>query len=160
IPAALPLALSRPVLGAGTVTTPVFLETTLALAHPPLSAGVKRGYRAPYRTADRRGGISALVADLPAQPDHPRPAEHDRIAEGVRHLRQPALMLWGPRDPIFSDKYLDDLAERMPHADVHRFEGAGHLLAEDVDYASAVLAWMGDRQADRVPLVVESMGKP
>src|SRR5690606_27202823 len=84
----------------------------------------------------------------------------DRIAEGVRHLRQPALMLWGPRDPIFSDKYLDDLAERMPHADVHRFEGAGHLLAEDVDYASAALAWLGDRQEERAPLVLESMGKP
>src|SRR5690606_13002587 len=54
IPAALRLALSRPVLGAGTVTTPAFLETTLALAHPPLSPEVKRGYRAPYKTADRR----------------------------------------------------------------------------------------------------------
>ena len=48
-------------------------------------------------------------------------------------------MLWGPRDPIFCDRYLDDLVDRLPHADVHRFEGAGHLIAEDVDYAAAVL---------------------
>ena len=53
-------------------------------------------------------------------------------------------MLWGPEDPIFSDRYLDDLADRLPHADIHRFEGAGHLLAEDRPYADAVLAWLGD----------------
>ena len=40
-------------------------------------------------------------------------------------------MLWGPRDPIFSDRYLRDLMDRLPHAHVHRFEGAGHLVAED-----------------------------
>ncbi len=156
IPAPLRLALSQPVHRAGTVTTPAFLKATLALAHPPLTAGVKRGYRAPYRTADRRAGIGAFVADIPVSADHPSRAELDRIAEGVRSLRQPALMLWGPRDPIFSDKYLDDLAERMPQADVHRFEGAGHLLTEDVDYASAVLAWLGDQQADRSTLAPES----
>jgi acyl-CoA synthetase (AMP-forming)/AMP-acid ligase II/pimeloyl-ACP methyl ester carboxylesterase len=157
IPAALRLALSGPVFAAGTVTTPAFLETTLALAHPPLTAEVKRGYRAPYQVADRRGGIGAFVADIPVSPDHPSRAELDRIAEGVRSLTQPALMLWGPRDPVFSDKYLDDLAERMPQADIHRFEGAGHLLAEDVDYASAVLAWLNDQQTpDRPTPPVES----
>lgn len=57
------------------------------------------------------------------------------------------MLLWGPRDPIFSDRYLDDLITRLPQADVHRFEGAGHLLAEDVDYAAAVLTWLGDRAA-------------
>lgn len=156
IPAPLRLALSQPVHRLGTVTTPAFLETTLGLAHPPLTAEVKRGYRAPYKTADRREGIGAFVADIPVSADHPSRAELDRIADGVRSLSQPALMLWGPRDPIFSDTYLDDLAERMPHADVHRFEGAGHLLAEDVDYASAVLGWLDGLGSDRPPLATES----
>lgn len=152
IPAALRLAMSRPVLGPGTVTTPAFLETTLALAHPSLTAEVKRGYHAPYRGAERRGGIRGFVADIPANTDHPSRGELDRIASGVRELRQPALMLWGPKDPIFGDKYLDDLVERMPQANVHRFEGAGHLVAEDVDYASAVLAWLADlHPAQQVP---------
>jgi acyl-coenzyme A synthetase/AMP-(fatty) acid ligase len=56
-------------------------------------------------------------------------------------------MLWGPRDPIFSDRYLDDLVDRMPQADVHRFEGAGHLVAEDRPYADAVLTWLSDNAA-------------
>ncbi|SDB84640.1 Acyl-CoA synthetase (AMP-forming)/AMP-acid ligase II [Sanguibacter gelidistatuariae] len=142
IPAPLRLALRPAILGAATVRTPGFLETTLALAHPPLSREVKAGFRAPYAGAARRGGIGGFVADIPVDSDHPSRVELDRIAEGLRSLDVPALMLWGPRDPIFSDRYLDDLVGRLPHADVHRFEGAGHLVAEDVDYTAAVLHWL------------------
>ncbi|WP_236553573.1 alpha/beta fold hydrolase [Rathayibacter sp. VKM Ac-2803] len=149
IPAPLRLALASGVLGASTVGTPAFLETTLALGHPALPAPVKDGYRAPYEGAARRGGIGGFVADIPVDSAHPSHHELVRIAEGVRELGVPALMLWGPLDPIFSDRYLDDLVDRLPHAQVHRFEGAGHLLAEDVDYASAVLTWLGDATSER-----------
>ena len=148
LPAPLRLALLRGVLGAATVATPAFLETTLALAHPPLSDAVKAGFRAPYRSAATRGGIGGFVADIPVDETHESFAELARISEALRYLAVPALALWGPRDPIFSDRYLDDLVDRLPHADVHRFEGAGHLLAEDVDYAAAVLTWLGDRGTD------------
>ena len=147
IPAPLRLALGRGILGPATVATPAFLATTLALAHPPLSTEVKRGYRAPYLTSARRGGIGGFVADIPVALAHESRPELDRIAAAVRSLSVPTLLLWGPRDPIFSDRYLDDLVERMPHARVHRFEGAGHLLAEDADYAAAVLLWLGDTVA-------------
>ena len=53
-------------------------------------------------------------------------------------------MLWGPRDPVFSDRYLRDLIDRLPHADVHRFEGAGHLVPEDRDIAAPVFTWLAD----------------
>ncbi|TFD64178.1 alpha/beta fold hydrolase [Cryobacterium ruanii] len=147
IPAPLRLALGRGILGPATVATPAFLATTLALAHPPLSTEVKRGYRAPYLTSARRGGIGGFVADIPVALAHESRPELDRIAAAVRSLSVPTLLLWGPRDPIFSDRYLDDLVERMPHARVHRFEGAGHLLAEDADYAAAALLWLGDTVA-------------
>jgi acyl-coenzyme A synthetase/AMP-(fatty) acid ligase/pimeloyl-ACP methyl ester carboxylesterase len=144
IPAPLRLALQPALLGNATVATPAFLETTLALAHPPLPKSVKAGYRAPYLDASRRGGIGGFVADIPVDERHESFAELTRISSGVANLTVPALMLWGPRDPIFSDKYLDDLIDRLPHADVHRFEGAGHLVAEDVDYSDAVLTWLAD----------------
>jgi acyl-CoA synthetase (AMP-forming)/AMP-acid ligase II/pimeloyl-ACP methyl ester carboxylesterase len=144
IPAPLRLALARGVLGSATVTTPAFLETTIALAHPPLPSAVKAAYRAPYRTAERRGGIGGFVVDIPLNAEHPSSPELDRIASGVAVLTVPALMLWGPRDPIFSDRYLNDLIDRLPHADVHRFEGAGHMIAEDVDFAGAALTWLDD----------------
>jgi acyl-CoA synthetase (AMP-forming)/AMP-acid ligase II/pimeloyl-ACP methyl ester carboxylesterase len=142
IPAPLRLALARGVFSTGTVLTPAFLETTLALGHPALPNAVKNAYRAPYRSPARRGGIGGFVADIPVDAGHDSHAELDRIATGLRALTVPALMLWGPRDPIFSDRYLDDLMGRMPHAAVHRFEGAGHLIAEDVDYAGAALTWL------------------
>ena len=151
VPAPLRLALKRSLLGGSTVLTPAFLETTLGLAHPPLPAAVKNGYRAPYRSAAHRGGIGAFVADIPVATDHESRPELDRIAEGLRTLTVPALMLWGPRDPIFSDRYLDDLVHRLPHADVHRFEGSGHLVMEDSPVAALALTWLGDAVTTAAP---------
>jgi acyl-coenzyme A synthetase/AMP-(fatty) acid ligase/pimeloyl-ACP methyl ester carboxylesterase len=145
IPAPLRLTLARGVLGRATVATTGFIDVTLALARPSLPNTVRDGYRAPYRSAERRGGVGGFVADIPVDQQHPSRAELDRIAASLRDLTVPSLMLWGPRDPIFGDRYLDDLVDRLPQADVHRFEGAGHMIAEDVDYAEAVLTWLGDR---------------
>ena len=144
IPAPLRLAGARGVLAASTVVTPAFLETTLALAQPPLAPEVKDAFRAPYSSAAQRHGIGAFVADIPVDASHGSFAELQRIAAGVAELTVPALLLWGPKDPIFGDRYLDDLIDRLPHADVHRFEGAVHLLAEDRPYAGAILTWLGD----------------
>lgn len=160
IPAPLRLTLASGVLGAATVRTNGFLETTLALAHPALDAAVKEAYRSPYEAARWRGGIGAFVADIPVGPEHPSLAELQRIADGVAELGVPALMLWGPRDPIFSDRYLDDLVDRLPHAQVHRFEGAGHLVAEDVDYAGAALTWLGEAFEPSVPLAAAAPTAP
>ncbi|NQX28155.1 alpha/beta fold hydrolase [Microbacteriaceae bacterium VKM Ac-2854] len=160
IPAPLRLTLASGVLGAATVRTGGFLETTLALAHPALDTAVKDAYRAPYEAARWRGGIGAFVADIPVGPEHPSFVELQRIADAVAELSVPTLMLWGPRDPIFSDRYLDDLVDRLPHAKVHRFEGAGHLVAEDVDYAAAALIWLGEAFEPSVPLAAASETAP
>ena len=148
VPAPLRLALRPGVLGRATVLTPAFLETTLAIAHPRLDRGTADAYRAPYRGAARRGGVGGFVADIPVDAAHPSAPELDRIAAGVAALEVPALVLWGPRDPVFLERYLDDLVDRLTHADVHRFEGAGHLLPDDADVAGTVFEWLGDRLPD------------
>ncbi|MDA3805042.1 alpha/beta fold hydrolase [Clavibacter sp. CT19] len=167
IPWPLRLALATGIHDAATRGTPGFLATTLALAHPPLDPAVRRAFAAPYRGADRRAGIRGFVADIPVGPAHPSHATLTSIADGLRDLDLPALFIWGPRDPIFSDVYLSDLLERLPHADVHRVEGAGHLVAEDHDYASAALDWLADRvapgtapaaHATRTPAPVRPLG--
>ncbi|MEK6345166.1 MAG: alpha/beta fold hydrolase, partial [Curtobacterium sp.] len=156
IPAPLRLALGPGMLGRATVLTPAFLETTLAIAHPKLDRAVADAFRTPYRGAARRGGIGGFVADIPVDADHASASELDRIAAGVAALDVPALLMWGPRDPVFLERYLDDLLRRLPHADVHRFEGAGHLLPEDVDVAGTVTDWLGDRlPAGAVPTPAE-----
>lgn len=149
IPAPLRLARAPGVLAGATSATTAFLDTTLALARPALTDEAGAAYRAPYLSAARRAGIRGFVADIPVGPHHRSFSELERIADGVRGLDVPALLMWGPEDPIFGDRYLDDLVDRLPHADIHRFEGAGHLLAEEERCADGLLAWLHD---DVVPL--------
>jgi acyl-coenzyme A synthetase/AMP-(fatty) acid ligase/pimeloyl-ACP methyl ester carboxylesterase len=140
LPAALKAALAAS--SVGTEHTTAFLDTTLAIAHPRLDPAVRTAFRTPYRGADRRQGIREFVADIPSTAGHPSRQAVDGIAAGLALLEVPALLLWGPRDPVFQERYLHDLSDRMPHAAVHRFEGAGHLLPEDADVAGAVLDWV------------------
>ena len=143
IPALLRLAGNPSVHGWATSGTRTFLRATLALANPPLSREVRAAYHAPY--AEDRRAVADFVADIPADPSHPSRSALDAVADGVARLEVPALVLWGPRDPVFQRRYLDDLLRRLPHADVHRFEGAGHLLAEDVDVAGTIVRWLASR---------------
>jgi acyl-CoA synthetase (AMP-forming)/AMP-acid ligase II/pimeloyl-ACP methyl ester carboxylesterase len=153
IPPALRLALHPAVHRWGTTTSDAFLRVTHALARPPLTGEIRGAFMAPYRSAGRRAGVGNFVADIPADPSHPSYPALSRIAEGLRGLSVPALMLWGPRDPIFSDRYLKDLIGRLPHAEVHRFEGAGHLLAEDRDISAPVFQWLAGHGRETGPEV-------
>ena len=125
------------------VPTPAFIQATLELSRPRLAKPVRDAYHAPYRSAARRAGIGAFVQDIPLDPSHPSAAAIDRIVADVDTLRAvPALLLWGPSDPVFSDLYLRDLEARLPGADVHRFVGASHLVSEEADVAGAVHEWV------------------
>ncbi len=141
IPAPLQAALAGPLLPGSTVLTDAFLKVTTSLGNPPLGSGVRAAYHLPYRSAERRGGIGGFVADIPVGPGHGSHAELERVSTDLASFRKPALILWGPRDPVFLDRYLADLLDRLPQADLHRFETAGHLLAEDVDIAGPILHW-------------------
>lgn len=144
IPAALRAALAGPLLPASTVFTDAFIRVTLALADR-LDPALARAYRLPYCARALRGGVGAFVADIPVDERHPSYRELKRLGEEIAGLDVPALILWGPKDPVFQERYLRDLRARMPQADVHRFETTSHLLAEDVDYAATILRWLRHR---------------
>ena len=144
-PALIRLAAAPAVRTAVTVGTPVFVRATTALSRPALPRDVRRAFSAPYATAQRRRSVGDFVADIPFAPDHPSRATQEAIAEGIRSLHVPALLLWGPRDPVFGERYLADLRRRLPQAQLHRYEGASHLLPEDAPgYAEAVARWVAD----------------
>src|SRR5206468_6257945 len=106
----------------------------------------------PYRTRARRAAVAWFVDDIPVGADHPSRPTLDAIVDRLPELADvPALLLWGPRDPVFAERYLRDLAERLPRAHVHRYEGAGHLLPEDRDVAAAVRRWV---QSELLPTAV------
>jgi acyl-CoA synthetase (AMP-forming)/AMP-acid ligase II len=139
------------------VRTRIFVWATSALSRPALPRDVRRGLATPYRTPARRRAIGDFVADIPFAPTHPSYPTVNGVAEGVRSLDVPALLLWGPRDPVFGDKYLADLRGRLPQAQLHRYEGASHLVTEDApQYADAVAQWLeegpGRAPADRQPV--------
>ncbi len=149
LPAALRLASHPAVHLWGTKSTDAFLRTTHSLAHPSLKPEVRKAFMAPYTNANRRSGVGNFVADIPFTQDHPSRPALEAIAEGITSLKVPALLLWGPKDPVFSDRYLRDLIGRLPHAAVHRFEGAGHLLPEDRDIATPVFDFLADSTEPR-----------
>ena len=132
----------------GCVATPIFVRATTALSRPSLPREVRDALALPYDTADRRRAVGGFVADIPFSPGHPSHAAVAELAEGVRTLHVPALIFWGPRDPVFGERYLADLLERLPHAQVHRFEGASHLVTEDApQYADLVANWVRELDA-------------
>ena len=124
--------------------TPLFVRATSALSRPQLPATIQDALAAPYRTGSRRRAIAEFVADIPMEPAHHSASTLREIAEGVRKLDDvPALLLWGPRDPVFSDRYLRDLRDRLPHAAVQRYERASHLVLEDAPQAASdAWAWI------------------
>jgi len=139
-------ARSRPMLKPVTVSSTAFIRGAVDMCRPRPSRAVRDGYLAPYRSADRRHAIADFVADIPLEPEHPTASTLDSIAAGLADLSSiPVALFWGPNDPVFSDLYLHDFEQRLPHADVHRFAGAHHFVQEEGDVAGAIFDWVGFR---------------
>ena len=86
IPAPLRLAGARGVLAASTVRTSAFLDTTLALASPPLDPATRPRIARPTCSRRRRGGVGGFVADIPANDRHEsRRTRPDRRRRGRPH---------------------------------------------------------------------------
>jgi olefin beta-lactone synthetase len=134
-------------LPAVTSRTRTFIRAGLFLSRPVPPPEIRAGYYAPYSEAGRREAIEDFVADIPLDPDDVSAAPLDAIAAGLGALSDvPVLLLWGPRDPVFSDLYLRDLIARLPHADVHRYEGSSHFVPEDAPtFAADVALWVRTR---------------
>ena len=145
LPRPLRFATSPGLLAAATVRTPAFVRAAAGLSQPRLPRDVRDAFAAPYPRPRDREFVGQFVADIPAAADHPTGPVLDAIAAGLTDFSDvPALLLRGPRDPVFSEEHLRDLRRRLPHASVHRYEGAGHLVTEDAPRtASDVWRWIG-----------------
>ncbi len=143
-PAIIRLARARGLLAPVTEYTQAFVFGTRALSGSKMSREVAAGFRAPYRKRESRKAIHAFVADIPFEEDHVSRAPLEQIAEQLNLLSHtPVLLCWGPNDPVFSDLYLRDLKLRLPHAEVHRYEGASHLVSEDAPaLVGDVFSWI------------------
>jgi olefin beta-lactone synthetase len=141
-PALIRLARSRLLRELVCVRTTTFARVTAALSWPPIPAEVRSALRAPYSSSQRRRAIAEFVADIPLESSHPSRAALDRVTLGLTDLANvPTLLQWGPRDPVFTERFFRDLQRRLPHADVHRYARASHLVMEDAPHL-AEDAWL------------------
>jgi len=151
-PGLIRLARTRGVHRATTVATATFVRGTVGLLTPGLAPDVRAAYLAPYRTAARRAAVGAFVEDIPLDDRHPSWTSLQDVVRRLPELAdRPALLLWGPRDPVFSDRYLQDLQQRFPRAVVHRYEGAGHLVTEESTAIPDAMAWIRELDAPTAP---------
>lgn len=98
----------------------------------PMDKLVREGYLAPYRSADRRLSQLRFVQDIPLQPGDRSYALVSQVEQSLAAFRQtPTMILWGERDFVFDEHFLQVWQEKLPSAEVHRFPEAGHLLLED-----------------------------
>ena len=172
LPTALSFSRLAPLLRRVTVDTPTFVRATTAVSSPRPPRDVRDGYALPYRGAENRRFVGQFVADIPTDPSHPTRATMAELADGLATLgaepaetRVPVLLLRGPKDPVFSEDHLRDLRHRLPHADVHRYEGASHLVLEDaprsaVDIAEWIEARVDGLVADADPLASDERPEP
>jgi olefin beta-lactone synthetase len=135
------------------VRTTTFVRAAAALSRPPIPAKVRSALRAPYSSSSRRQAIADFVADIPLEPSHPSRAALDRVAHGLTDLGDvPTLLLWGTRDPVFTQRFLSDLQRRLPHADVHSYSRASHLVVEDAPHlAEDAWSWVRTAASADVP---------
>lgn len=150
-PAAIRLAHTPGLRGLLCRTTPAFVRATTTLSRGSIEPAVRNAYAAPYRSRERRTGVADFVADIPFRADHRSAPALDRIAERVSGLEDtPALLVWGMRDPVFAQRYLQDLRRRLPHADVQRYPDASHLVLEDAPEGVEVIwTWLEQTRHER-----------
>ncbi|MGB7448514.1 MAG: alpha/beta fold hydrolase, partial [Ornithinimicrobium sp.] len=143
-PLAIRAARAGAVRGLLTTRTPAFVAATTALSGTRLPHGVRRAFAAPYRGVAHRDAVHDFVADIPFEQDHPSRASLDEVGVGIRKLKVPAMLVWGARDPVFARRYLLDLHQRMPQADVQVYPRASHLVLEDAPEAVPMIwTWIG-----------------
>lgn len=144
IPVALQAALNPALHSWATSGSTAFIDVTLGLAQAPggLPKDVRAAYKLPYGSKEHRAGVRNFVADIPVTSATASYGQMVKTAEGIRELDVPALLLWGTKDPVFQRRYMADLQSRLRSIDVHRFENASHLVAEDEDIATPIFDWL------------------
>jgi cis-3-alkyl-4-acyloxetan-2-one decarboxylase len=97
-----------------------------------LPADVKSGLIAPYNCPRHRLATMKFVQDIPLRPEDPSGRLVERVSEGLDRIgRRPVQLIWGGRDFVFDRAYFEEWRRRLPHAEAHWLEDAGHYLLED-----------------------------
>jgi pimeloyl-ACP methyl ester carboxylesterase len=92
--------------------------------HVGYRPGVLDAFLAPWRGAEGKAAFYRQYRQI-RQADT---AEYEHL---LGEISIPTRLIWGTEDRILPPKYGEWIAARVPHAELHWIEGAGHLLQED-----------------------------
>jgi pimeloyl-ACP methyl ester carboxylesterase len=112
----------------------LFARVALYMApRKTLAVDVKAGLIAPYASVRNRWATLKFVEDIPLSKKDPSGAIVDRVDRHLEHIcHVPTLILWGKHDFVFDIDYFQEWCRRLPHAEAHLFNDAGHYLLEDI----------------------------
>ncbi|MEO3796811.1 alpha/beta hydrolase [Nonomuraea sp. B10E15] len=92
--------------------------------HAGFRPGVLDAFLAPWRGAQGQAAFYRQYSQI-RQADT---AGYEQLLGGIP---VPVRLIWGREDRILPPEHAQWLRERIPHAELHWIEGAGHLLQED-----------------------------
>ncbi|MEJ2661011.1 MAG: alpha/beta fold hydrolase [Desulfobacteraceae bacterium] len=112
----------------------LFARSALYMApRRSLPPEVKAGLIAPYNSPLSRLATLKFVLDIPLRASDPSGAMVSRVDRNLARICQcPTLLLWGAHDFVFDRDYYNQWRKRIPGAEAHWFDNAGHYLLEDV----------------------------
>ncbi len=98
----------------------------------PMNTAVRKMYLEPYNSFHNRRAIQRFVKDIPLKPND---AAYDaaKFIDSKLHTLEhiPKLVIWGRKDFVFDDAFLNEWKQRCPEAQYEVLENAGHLVLED-----------------------------
>ncbi len=109
------------------------LATRIACRHRErMTKEVKSAYLFPYDSYANRIAVLRFVQDIPVNSQHPSYRLLRSIEDGLAQFRRhPMIVIWGGRDPVFTDSFLESWKERFPDALFKKIDSAGHYVLED-----------------------------
>ena len=106
--------------------------TRLAVTRGRLPREVRDAYCAPYDSWAHRIATARFVQDIPLRPGDPG---YQTVTDTEGRLEalcgHEILICWGEQDFVFDRHFRANFERIWPHAEVHRFDDAGHYVLED-----------------------------
>ncbi len=98
----------------------------------PMSKTVRQAYVAPYDSWAHRIAVHRFVQDIPLSPKDRAWSTVQKVSEALPALcAAPTLVVWGRKDFVFDDSFLEEWRRRVPDAEYLVFDDAGHYVLED-----------------------------
>lgn len=97
-----------------------------------MSKEVRQAYVMPFNSWKNRISTLRFVQDIPLyKSDKNYQLVSDIDASLEKFQQVPTLICWGLKDFVFDKHFLAVWKEKMPHAQVHKFDNCGHYILED-----------------------------